>query len=154
MDAVEPSRLVRHALGTIDLSSSDAPAVVAVGKAAEAMFWATAESRDVGPSMVASSSFITTTARPGIELFRAGHPAPNASSAAAAERALALARTVAQSGELLVLLSGGASAMLVAPVGGVTLDDKLLTARRLMAAGAPIDELNCVRKHLSRIKGG
>lgn len=118
------------------------------------MFRAAAGSRDVGPSVVASSSFNMTTARPGIELFRAGHPAPNAGSAAAAARALALARTVGRSGELLVLLSGGASAMLAAPVGSVSLEDKLLTARRLMAAGAPIDELNCVRKHLSRIKGG
>ncbi len=57
-------------------------------------------------------------------------------------------------GGLLVLLSGGASAMLAAPVDGVHLDAKQETARRLMRAGAAIDELNCVRKHLSRIKGG
>ena len=53
-----------------------------------------------------------------------------------------------------MLLSGGASAMLAAPVAGVDLDAKLETARLLMHAGAAIDELNCVRKHLSRIKGG
>ena len=57
-------------------------------------------------------------------------------------------------GGLLVLLSGGASAMLAAPVDGVDLDAKQETARLLMRAGAAIDELNCVRKHLSRIKGG
>jgi hydroxypyruvate reductase len=89
-----------------------------------------------------------------VEWFRAGHPNPDEASAAAGERALALAAEAAQAGGLLVLLSGGASAMLAAPSRGVTLEDKLETARALMGAGAPISELNCVRKHLSRIKGG
>ena len=69
-------------------------------------------------------------------------------------RALDLARESRDAGWLVVLLSGGASAMLVAPVAGVTLDDKIATARALMRAGVAIDGLNCVRKHLSRIKGG
>jgi glycerate-2-kinase len=90
----------------------------------------------------------------GIISFDAGHPAPNAGSVAAAEHALALARHSAGSGGLLLLLSGGASAMLAAPVEGITLADKIETSKRLMNAGAAIDELNCVRKHLSRIKGG
>lgn len=57
-------------------------------------------------------------------------------------------------GRLVVLLSGGASALLAAPVEGVTLEDKIATAQALMRAGLAIGELNCVRKHLSRIKGG
>lgn len=91
-----------------------------------------------------------------LAVFGAGHPAPNAASVAAGERALALAHANAAAGRgaLLVLLSGGASAMLVAPAPGVPLEDKIAAARRLMASGAPIDALNCVRKHLSRIKGG
>jgi glycerate 2-kinase len=89
-----------------------------------------------------------------VAIFGAGHPAPNDASVAAAERSLALAREAAADGGLLVLLSGGASAMLVAPRVGLTLDDKLQVARNLMAGGAAIHELNCVRKHLSRIKGG
>ncbi len=93
--------------------------------------------------------------RPGaVESFDAGHPSPNEASVAAGERALSLAAESAPHGGLLVLLSGGASAMLVAPAPGLTLEDKLQTSRALMAAGAPIHELNCVRKHLSRIKGG
>ena len=91
---------------------------------------------------------------PGVAVFDAGHPSPNAGSAAAAERALDLARQSRERGGLLVLLSGGASAMLAAPVAGVTLAEKIETATRLMHAGAAIHELNCVRKHLSRIKGG
>jgi glycerate-2-kinase len=86
--------------------------------------------------------------------FVAGHPSPNAESVRAAEHALALAAESRSRGGLLVLLSGGASAMLAAPVEGVDLDAKQETARLLMRAGAAIDELNCVRKHLSRIKGG
>jgi hydroxypyruvate reductase len=91
---------------------------------------------------------------PRIAVFIAGHPSPNAESVRAAERALALAAESRTHGGLLVLLSGGASAMLAAPVEGVDLDAKQETARLLMRAGAAIDELNCVRKHLSRIKGG
>jgi hydroxypyruvate reductase len=91
---------------------------------------------------------------PGVDVFDAGHPSPNQASAAAAERALELARLSRDRGGLLVLLSGGASAMLAAPVDGVTLSEKLETSGRLMRAGAAIHELNCVRKHLSRIKGG
>jgi hydroxypyruvate reductase len=89
-----------------------------------------------------------------IAMFQAGHPFPNQSSVRAAAGALALARKASADGGLLALLSGGASAMLAAPAGDVTLEDKILTARRLMEAGAAIHELNCVRKHLSRIKGG
>ena len=90
-----------------------------------------------------------------LEWFEASHPFPNQSSVAAAERALALARAAhVADGMLLVLLSGGASAMLTAPAAGLTLADKVATARALMHAGFAIGELNCVRKHLSRVKGG
>jgi glycerate 2-kinase len=91
---------------------------------------------------------------PGVDVVAAGHPWPDQGSLQAAERALAVARRVPQTGCLLVLLSGGASAMLASPASGLTLEDKRETSRVLMAAGAAIDELNCVRKHLSGIKGG
>jgi glycerate-2-kinase len=105
--------------------------------------------------VVASSVIEPVAGHPSpVGYFRAGHPAPNEDSVAAAGRALALAGAVGPAEDLLVLLSGGASAMLASPVEGVSLEDKVVTARRLMAAGAPIDELNCVRKHLSRVKGG
>ena len=91
---------------------------------------------------------------PQLEHFDASHPYPNEASVSAGLRALEMARESRDAGWLVVLLSGGASAMLVAPVAGVTLDDKIATARALMRAGIAIDGLNCVRKHLSRIKGG
>jgi hydroxypyruvate reductase len=125
------------------------------------MFSAVAELVPIGPAIVATSltraeqaSVVTQAAgEAGSRFFDAGHPAPNEASVAAGESALALAERSAGGG-LLVLLSGGASAMLVAPVPGVSLGEKTDTSRRLMGAGAPIHELNCVRKHLSRIKGG
>ncbi len=88
------------------------------------------------------------------ESFAASHPFPNAASVAAGLRALDLARESADGGWLVVLLSGGASALLAAPVPEITLEDKTAAGRALMRAGVAIDGLNCVRKHLSQIKGG
>jgi glycerate 2-kinase len=103
---------------------------------------------------VITAHSIEAVNRPGVRTFAAGHPSPNAESAAAGEAALELAHESRDRGGLLVLLSGGASAMLVAPAYGMTLEEKVATATRLMHAGAAIHELNCVRKHLSRVKGG
>lgn len=89
-----------------------------------------------------------------LEWFDATHPSPNGVSEAAGRRALALAEASRSRGALLVLLSGGASSMLAVPAAGLSLGDKMLTARALMNGGVPIAELNCVRKHVSAIKGG
>ena len=89
-----------------------------------------------------------------VEWYTGGHPTPTIESVAAAHAALEAARTVRADGRLIVLLSGGASALLCAPVDGVTLAEKQQITRALMHDGRAIDELNCVRKHLSRIKGG
>ena len=83
------------------------------------------------------------------------HPVPDAASVDAGRRALALAREVrARRGVLVVLLSGGASAMLAAPADGVTLADKIALTRFLLRSGLPIAEMNAIRKHVSAIKGG
>jgi glycerate 2-kinase len=131
--------------------------LVSAGKAAWAMAHAvSAISHDTARGLIAGPRAGTKTGDTAFEWFDAGHPLPNDASASAGKRALELATTSALEDDawLLVLLSGGASAMLVAPASGVTLDDKLATARVLMRAGLAIDELNCVRKHLSDIKGG
>jgi len=84
-----------------------------------------------------------------------GHPLPDAASFESGARALALADENRQRGEtLVVLLSGGASAMLAAPADGVTLEQKIAVTRELLGSGRPIAEMNAVRKELSGIKGG
>jgi glycerate 2-kinase len=89
-----------------------------------------------------------------ITAIKAGHPVPTEASEAAGRAALELARSAAGDECLLVLLSGGASALMACPADGITLADKQATTKLLLAAGASIDELNAVRKHLSAVKGG
>ena len=91
---------------------------------------------------------------PDAEWHDGGHPIPTAGSVAAARRALAVAGEARTDDLLIVLLSGGASALMALPVELVALADKQETVRALLLRGATIDELNTVRKHLSAIKGG
>ena len=95
-------------------------------------------------------------ARPtrGIEIVEAAHPVPDAAGEAATRRMLALLETCGEGDMVLALISGGASALLVAPAAGVSLADKQMVNRALLASGAPIAAMNTVRKHLSRVKGG
>jgi hydroxypyruvate reductase len=89
-----------------------------------------------------------------ITMIEAGHPVPDAAGLAGAERALELADEAGEGDLVLVLLSGGASANWIAPAPGITLAEKQAATRALLRSGANIGEINCVRKHLSRIKGG
>ena len=89
-----------------------------------------------------------------IEMVEAGHPVPDAKGIAAAGRTLELAHGATGDDVALVLMSGGASANWIAPAQGISLDDKRELTRALLKSGANIVEMNCVRKHLSRIKGG
>ena len=95
-------------------------------------------------------------ARPtrGIEVVEAAHPVPDAAGAAATARVLALADGCGEGDLVVALISGGASALLVAPAPGLTLDDKRRVNAALLDSGAPIERMNVVRKHLSRVKGG
>ena len=87
-------------------------------------------------------------------MIEAGHPVPDAAGLEAAERALALADSGGPNDLVLVLMSGGASANWIAPAAGISFDDKQSVTRALLRSGATIGEINTVRKHLSRIKGG
>ena len=84
----------------------------------------------------------------------AGHPVPDEAGRRAADEVEALAHSLGPDDLLLLLVSGGASALLPAPAEGLTLDDKARTTAALLRAGATIADLNAVRKHLSRLKGG
>lgn len=89
-----------------------------------------------------------------IEVVEAAHPVPDAAGLAAAERILVLTQGLTENDLVLCLISGGGSALLTLPADGLTLEDKQRINKALLESGAAIDEMNCVRKHLSRIKGG
>jgi hydroxypyruvate reductase len=94
-------------------------------------------------------------ARPGrIEVVEAAHPVPDAAGLRAAQRIFDLAQGLTADDLVLCLISGGGSALLTLPAEGVTLEDKQAVNRALLRSGAAIGEMNCVRKHLSAIKGG
>ncbi len=86
--------------------------------------------------------------------MQGGHPLPNESSVDAATTALQVLEKAGEDDLVVVGLSGGASAMFAAPASGLTLDDKITVTSALLRSGATIRELNCVRKHLSAVKGG
>ena len=89
-----------------------------------------------------------------VTMIEAGHPVPDAAGLKAAARALGLADAATVDDLVLVLMSGGASANWIAPAEGVSFADKQAVTRALLRSGANIGEINTVRKHLSRIKGG
>ena len=153
--------LVARALATPPAPLGEGPGalrVVAAGKAARAMaraFTAWAGPRCAGGLVVAPPGGPGARPVPGLEEIVASHPAPDGRSEDAGRRALALARAAAAAGDtLVVLLSGGASSLMALAAPGLALEDKSEASRALMHAGAAIDELNAVRKHLSAIKGG
>jgi glycerate 2-kinase len=102
--------------------------------------------------VVVKDGYRAPTAR--IELAEAGHPVPDARGLAASARLLALAEQAAADDLIVFLVSGGGSSLTPAPAPPVTLEEKQALTRLLLAAGATINELNAVRKHLSRFKGG
>jgi len=129
--------------------------VLGVGKAGAAMA-ASAETvlggRVSGGFVVVKDGYRVATAR--VEVVEAGHPVPDARGVAASARVLELATSATADDLVLFLVSGGGSALTPAPAPPVTLEEKQALTRLLLAAGATINELNAVRKHLSRFKGG
>ena len=89
-----------------------------------------------------------------IEIVEAAHPVPDAAGLQAAGRILAMVQGLTKDDLVLCLISGGGSALLTLPAAGLSLEDKQRINRELLHSGANIGEMNCVRKHLSRIKGG
>ena len=128
--------------------------LVAAGKAASAM--AREAERLLGDALTESLCVDVSDRIPLARTRRliAGHPVPDEAGRRAADEVEALARGLGADDLLVLLISGGASALLPAPVEGLTLDDKARTTSVLLRAGTAIGELNAVRKHLSRLKGG
>lgn len=129
--------------------------VVAVGKAAAAMAAVFVKRPHLAiQSALAVGTHAHADLPASVEWIESSHPFPDARSERAAERALALAQRTRSGETLVILLSGGASALMAAPIDGVTLADKIATTRLMMEAGADIHALNTVRRHLSKVKGG
>ena len=89
-----------------------------------------------------------------IEIVEASHPVPDEAGLQAAQRMLALVQGLSEDDLVLCLISGGGSSLLPLPIEGLTLEDKQAVNRALLQSGATISEMNCVRRHLSGIKGG
>ncbi len=140
---------------TYDLSQVDRVIAVGAGKASARMGQALERvlgSRLEDGLVIVKTGHALPTKR--IAVLEAGHPIPDRAGLHATQRLLSLVKNLGSRDLLLVLLSGGASSLLPAPVPGVTLTDKQRTTRLLLRSGATINEINIVRKHLSLVKGG
>ncbi len=167
--AVDPGKAVRCALrldgDSLHVSQSAFPLdpqgrllLIAIGKAAPAMAQAAAE---ILGDRLASGIVVTKdghargcTLPPSLRVFESGHPVPDARGLQAAHAIDELLDGLTPRDHLLVLVSGGASALLPYPAQGVSLDDLQALTGLLLRSGAGIHELNAVRKHLDRFKGG
>jgi len=138
-----------------DLHSYSHVLVVALGKAAHTMVEALAG--QVGASLegIVAGSVAPATQVHGFRYFRGGHPTPNAESIQAASAILRALESLPASALVIFLLSGGGSSIVEKPIDGeISLDDLIATYRALVHSGAPIAEINTLRKHLSAVKGG
>lgn len=129
--------------------------VIAVGKAAAAMAAAflTVPRLSVA-SVLAIGTHGSELLPASVEWIESSHPFPDTRSQAAGERALRAAERAHSGDALVLLISGGASALMAAPLDGISLPDKIATTKVMMNAGADIHALNTVRRHLSKVKGG
>jgi glycerate 2-kinase len=147
--------LVRRALATVHPPETGRLIVVGAGKASGAMAAAVEEAWGdrVAEGLVAvKDGYVAPTSR--VQLAEAGHPVPDERGAAAARAIRALVEAATADDLVMVLLSGGGSALTPAPAPPVTLADKQAVTRLLLSAGANINQLNAVRKHCSLLKGG
>jgi len=156
--AAQPAHRMAQALPALPRGRT---VVLGAGKAAGAMVHALEAlwPQDAPLSGLVVTRYGHTPPRPTglparIEIAEAAHPVPDAAGLQAAERMLALTHGLAADDLVLCLISGGGSALLTLPCKGLTLQDKQTLNRALLHSGATIAEMNCVRKHLSRIKGG
>jgi glycerate-2-kinase len=151
VDAANPEKAVAR---NLPVPPKGRTVVIGAGKAAVPMAKAL-EDNWQGPLegfVVAPLGYSHNLKRIG--LVHGRHPVPDETSLAAAEKALALAATLGPDDLLISLISGGASALMSKPVGGISMAEKFDLVRALLKCGASIGELNCVRKQISAVKGG
>jgi glycerate 2-kinase len=164
-DSIDPERLIRSAVrvdaDALCVCEERLPLqgghvlVIAIGKAAAPM--AREAERQLGSALtgglvIVPFGFGGPTER--LRVLEAGHPIPDEDGGRAAAAVEALARTASRGDIVLCLVSGGGSALLAAPSAGLSMEDLAATTGALLRSGAPIDDVNTVRRHLSRLQGG
>lgn len=154
--AADPAEAVRRGWPQAEIESARRVRLVAVGKAGVRMAQAAAEllGSRLERGLVAAPAGVAPGLAPRLDLIPAGHPLPTDGSLRAGQLAAELLAGLAAHDLALVLLSGGGSALFEHLAPGLTLDDLQALNALLLRSGAPIQEVNCVRKHLSRVKGG
>ena len=166
LNAVEPQQAVHQAVrftgstlrtldGSYELNNFDRVLLISIGKAALPMAKAM---HSVLGGRITTGLVITKHAGDevlaNVEIIEAGHPLPDRRSQAAAERLISLLQTTTPRDLVICLLSGGGSALVTSPTACVSLDDLQQLTRALLACGANITEINTLRRHLDRVKGG
>ena len=155
LSAADPAGAVERHLRRRDFSRFRDIYVVGAGKAGASM--AQAAERVLGRRIAAgllNVKYGHTAKLRRIELNECGHPVPDENGVAGAERIARIAAGAGKDDLVICLISGGASALMPLPAEGITLEEKQATTRLLLASGANIHEINAIRKHISRIKGG
>lgn len=135
-----PAKLFKGKFKKENFNGFEKIAVISIGKAAVPMVSA------VLPLLKRKPDYVL--------LANKGHPLPTKEGVRRTQKIISVARSLGKKDLAIVLLSGGGSAMLVAPVPEITLQDKLKTTKSLLKCGATIQEINVIRKHLSQVKGG
>jgi glycerate 2-kinase len=151
LEAVEPGAVVERYLTSNPLPSAGRIFALGLGKAAIPMTLALSRFTDLTRALVITKH----ASEPGSDLFaviESGHPVPDARSLAAGEAALEFVSTLREDDLLVCLISGGGSALMTAPI--VPLEAMQALTSALLASGARIDEINTLRRHLDRVKGG
>jgi glycerate 2-kinase len=153
--AADPAGAVARYLARRDLSGFRNIYVVGAGKAGASMALAAERAlrRRISAGLINVKDGNFAKLR-RIELNECGHPVPDARGVDGAMRIAAMAQTAGAGDLVLCLISGGASALMPLPAEGISLAEKQEVTKLLLACGAPIEHINCLRKHISRIKGG
>ena len=154
IDSVDPYKSVKSKLNEKEVDVSDYKNVylIGFGKASVGMAKAVCDSINISEAVVITNESNAKINHDNISIFQGGHPIPNENSIKGAEKAIGLVKKCDEKDLLIVLISGGGSALLAKP--RVPLEDLQKTTNLLLKSGANINEINTIRKHLSHVKGG